>query len=110
MIRYIQSQLSISLAYPISEIFHWEKKQKRCYFEGSKTAISEAFRTLRTNIDFMKTTNEEIGRTIFITSSVAKKGKSFTAVNFHYLLLYPEKSFDPLEWTKSPKTRGLYGQ
>ena len=76
MIRYIQSQISISLAYPISEIFHWEKKTKTLLFRREvKTAISEAFRTLRTNIDFMKTTNEEIGRTIFITSSVAKEGK-----------------------------------
>ena len=77
MIRYIQSQISISLAYPISEIFHWEKNKNVVISKGSKTAISEAFRTLRTNIDFMKTTNEEIGRTIFITSSVAKEGKSF---------------------------------
>ena len=77
--------------------------------KGSKTAISEAFRTLRTNIDFMKTTNEESGRTIFITSSVAKEGKSFTAVNFSLSLALSEKSFDSWNGPKSTKTRGLYG-
>ncbi len=59
-----------------------EKNKNIVISKGSKTAISEAFRTLRTNIDFMKTQDNDVGRTIFITSSVAKEGKSFTAVNF----------------------------
>ena len=59
-----------------------EKNKNIVISKGSKTAISEAFRTLRTNIDFMKAQDNDVGRTIFITSSVAKEGKSFTAVNF----------------------------
>ena len=47
---------------------------------GSKTAISEAFRTLRTNVDFILK-NKKGPKFIFVTYSVAKEGKSFTAVN-----------------------------
>ena len=88
-----------------------EKNKNVVISKGSKTAISEAFRTLRTNIDFMKTTNEEIGRTIFITSSVAKEGKSFTAVNFSLSLALSGKKVLILGMDlRAPKLEGLYGQ
>lgn len=59
-----------------------EKNSNIVISKGSKTAISEAFRTLRTNIDFMMPKEKGNAKTIFITSTVAKEGKSFTAVNF----------------------------
>ena len=65
----------------IGNIPQGEKNRDIVITKGSKTAISEAFRTLRTNIDFMMTSGPE-AKIIFITSSVAKEGKSFTAVNF----------------------------
>ena len=58
-----------------------EKNSNIVITKGSKTAIAESFRTLRTNIEFMMTKDTK-GKTIFITSTVAKEGKSFTAVNF----------------------------
>ena len=58
-----------------------EKNSNIVISKGSKSAIAESFRTLRTNIEFMMPKDLK-GKTIFITSTVAKEGKSFTAVNF----------------------------
>jgi capsular exopolysaccharide synthesis family protein len=61
-----------------------EKNKNIVISRGSKTAISESFRSLRTNADFLlrSAKQKENGNFIFITSTVAKEGKSFTAVNF----------------------------
>ncbi len=59
-----------------------DKNKQIVVTKGSKTAISEAFRSLRTNVDFMLGHVENRGKFIFITSTVAREGKSFTAVNF----------------------------
>jgi len=59
-----------------------DKNKQIVVTKGSKTAISEAFRSLRTNVDFMLGQVEGRGKFIFITSTVAREGKSFTAVNF----------------------------
>ena len=60
-----------------------EKDQQIVISKGSKTAISESFRSLRTNVDFMLSDKKDgRGKFIFITSTVAKEGKSFTAINF----------------------------
>lgn len=61
-----------------------EKNKNIVISRGSKTAISESFRSLRTNADFLlrSAKQQQNGNFIFITSTVAKEGKSFTAVNF----------------------------
>jgi capsular exopolysaccharide synthesis family protein len=60
-----------------------EKNKNIVISKGSKTAISESFRTTRTNVDFMLgNLVADRGKFIFITSTVAKEGKSFTSVNF----------------------------
>ena len=52
--------------------------------KGVKSAIAESFRGLRTNVDFLLGSKQDKKKVdfIFITSTVAKEGKSFTAVNF----------------------------
>ena len=59
-----------------------EKNTQIVVTKGSKTAISEAFRSLRTNVDFILGPTTDKGKFIFITSTVAREGKSFTTVNF----------------------------
>ena len=49
--------------------------------QGERTGIAEAFRLLRTNINFMLDQNKPGGKLIFVTSTVAKEGKSFNSVN-----------------------------
>ncbi|MBU3676848.1 MAG: hypothetical protein FGM54_06690, partial [Chitinophagaceae bacterium] len=49
--------------------------------KGDSSRLSEAFRHLRTNIDFLVNRANTDSNIIFVTSSVAKEGKSFIALN-----------------------------
>lgn len=53
---------------------------------------AEAFRLVRTNIDFMlSNVSKSKGKTIFVTSTTSKEGKSHTAVNLSKSLSYSNK-------------------
>lgn len=67
-----------------------KKNKKKLYIESSKpkeiiveyapkSYISEEFRTLRTNLQFMSTDTEL--KTILVTSTTQKEGKSYTSAN-----------------------------
>lgn len=51
--------------------------------KGSKSSISEAFRLLRTNLDFVLGSKSKKAGTkrIFISSTISKEGKSFISIN-----------------------------
>jgi tyrosine-protein kinase Etk/Wzc len=62
---------------PLSEV-----KDRLVVSRSDNSSISEAFRHLRTNISFMMggdTKNKN--KTIFVTSTISKEGKSFVALN-----------------------------
>ena len=46
-----------------------------------RSSTTEAFRLLRTNIDFMLSDNNNSCKSIFVTSTISSEGKSFVAVN-----------------------------
>ena len=48
--------------------------------EGDNSNIAEAFRYLRTNINFMLD-SKSMGKTVFVTSTVSSEGKTFSAIN-----------------------------
>ncbi len=48
---------------------------------SDRSSVSEAFRLLRTNINFINYNNSDKNKTILITSTISKEGKSFTALN-----------------------------
>jgi capsular exopolysaccharide synthesis family protein len=51
-------------------------------FERPKSSISESFRTLRSNLQFLfKNTNEDESKTLIVTSSVSGEGKTMVAIN-----------------------------
>ncbi|NMH86366.1 exopolysaccharide transport family protein [Flavivirga algicola] len=51
-------------------------------FEKPKSAVAEAFRAIRSSLQFFyKKTDKEGGRTIMITSSVSGEGKTFCSIN-----------------------------
>lgn len=52
---------------------------------------AEAFRLLRTNIDFMLKNKGETGKTIFVTSTTKQEGKSHTSVNLAASLAFSNK-------------------
>lgn len=49
--------------------------------KNTNSSVSEAFRLLRTNIQFLMGGETKQLKTIFVTSSIAKEGKSFVAIN-----------------------------
>ena len=49
--------------------------------EGERSSVAEAFRLLRTNLDFMLTETNNNCKTIFVTSTTSGEGKSFVATN-----------------------------
>jgi len=49
--------------------------------DGDNSNIAEAFRYIRTSIDFMLDGSKERGKTIFVTSTHSGEGKTFTSIN-----------------------------
>ncbi|GAA4205044.1 tyrosine-protein kinase [Pedobacter jeongneungensis] len=68
----------------IGEISHNKSDDNLVVANQSRSAISEQFRALRTNLSFyLKKENEKI---ILLTSSMSGEGKSFTAINLGNIL------------------------
>jgi len=68
----------------IGEISHNLSTDNLIVANHGRSAISEQFRALRTNLSFyLKTTDEKI---ILLTSSMSGEGKSFTAINLANIL------------------------
>ncbi len=68
---------------PLKEINKKEKTLKSeliCY-ESEKSEISKAFKTLRTNLQFLAVNNEKQNKVILVTSSMPLEGKSYVAAN-----------------------------
>lgn len=66
------------------------RKQPAIAFEGDNSAIAEAFRKLRTNLQFLAVDNPP--RVIVVTSSMPHEGKSTTAINIALALAESERS------------------
>ncbi|MDF2899540.1 MAG: lipopolysaccharide biosynthesis [Rhodococcus erythropolis] len=64
------------------------RKKPAISFDGERSAISEAFRKLRTNLQFLAVDNPP--RSIVITSSMPAEGKSTTAINIALALAEAE--------------------
>lgn len=58
---------------------HLKESDNKAVLHKPKSAIAEAFRSIRTNLQFYGTGNEK--KTILITSSVGGEGKSFVSIN-----------------------------
>jgi len=63
----------------VANISHTKLKSRLVVNKESRTEISEQFRTLRTNLQFLMTDGAE--KVILTTSSMGGEGKSFVAVN-----------------------------
>lgn len=68
-----------------------ESKDYLVAVKGARTAISEAFRMLRTNVSFVLNSQDENGKVIYVTSTVAGEGKSFTSLNLAHSLALTDK-------------------
>jgi len=68
----------------VGEISHNEGGENLIIAANSRSAISEQFRALRTNLSFYL--NEKDKKTILLTSSMSGEGKSFVAINLGNIL------------------------
>lgn len=68
----------------IGEISHNEYNDNLIVANKERSAISEQFRALRTNLSFYLKSKEE--KIILLTSSMSGEGKSFTAINLGNIL------------------------
>ena len=67
----------------LGDIPHSENKDKIVINSGARSSTAEAFRLIRTNLDFHASAKNgtERGSTIFVTSTTSGEGKSFTSIN-----------------------------
>ena len=65
----------------LGDIPHSRIKNGIVVTEQNNNNVAEAFRLLRTNMGFMLSGDQNVSKTIFITSTVASEGKTFVAMN-----------------------------
>lgn len=83
-IRTKEDILNLTQVPVIGEISHNQEGDNQIVGNQSRSAISEQFRALRTNLSFyLKNPGE---RVILLTSSMSGEGKSFTAINLGNIL------------------------
>lgn len=68
----------------LAEIGHRKEKDVVVVYKSSKSVVSEQFRVLRTNLQFLLT--ERNNKAILITSSMGGEGKSFISINLSGIL------------------------
>ena len=74
----------------VGEIPFYEGEEKIVATKESNHRISEAFRLLRTNINFMLDESKK-SHVLIITSTVAGEGKTFTSINLAHALAHSGK-------------------
>ena len=84
---------------------------------GNRSSTAEAFRLLRTNLDFMLAGKESKCKTIFLTSTTSGEGKSFVSINLACTLALSGKKVALLgmdlrapkltEYLQIPNTKGV---
>jgi capsular exopolysaccharide synthesis family protein len=57
----------------------------------NKSQVMEALRIIRTNLYFILSKDKEVGKTIFVSSTIKGEGKSFTAINLAKILALSSK-------------------
>lgn len=67
------------------------KKSQKLISKVDYTPKAEAFRMVRTNLEFMLQNIENRAKVIFVTSTTSKEGKSHTATNLALSLSFSEK-------------------
>jgi capsular exopolysaccharide synthesis family protein len=67
----------------LGDIPYSESKDKIIVNKGARTSAAEAFRLLRTNLNFILSDKDKNikAKTIFVTSTISGEGKSFVSIN-----------------------------
>jgi tyrosine-protein kinase Etk/Wzc len=76
----------------LGDIPHTKSGKKIVIGSDSRSSISESFRLIRTNLDFiLKSSETNKGQIIFITSTTSGEGKSFISINMSAALSLADK-------------------
>lgn len=65
----------------LGDIPHTDSKLKIVLSEDERSNVSESFRLLRTNLNFMFSKVDEDSKSIFLTSTLGNEGKTFVSIN-----------------------------
>ena len=77
-----RAELEKQVSVPILGDIPFDKSDEKVIIkQGSRTSTAEAFRLLRTNLDFILSGVTQKSKVIFVTSTVSGEGKTFVAVN-----------------------------
>jgi capsular exopolysaccharide synthesis family protein len=74
----IESELSVPF---LGDVPKSDSKEKIIIGTDVRSSTAEAFRLIRTNLDFMLASNRKQSKSIFITSTTSGEGKSFISIN-----------------------------
>ena len=74
----IESQLSVPF---LGDVPKSDSKEKVIIGNDIRSSTAEAFRLIRTNLDFMLAGNRKESKAIFVTSTTSGEGKSFISIN-----------------------------
>ena len=89
-VRNKESLNKLNIPY-LGEIPNARIKNKLAVRQNDKSHLSEAFRSIRTNIAFMLDNSKTSGQMLFITSSLAREGKTFVAINLAAIFAASDK-------------------
>lgn len=84
----IQDNLSIPY---LGDIPKSDSKDKIIVGSHNRSSAAEAFRLVRTNLDFILNNNKSSCKTIFVSSTTSGEGKSFISLNIASILATPGK-------------------
>ncbi|MFY0631412.1 MAG: polysaccharide biosynthesis tyrosine autokinase [Flavobacteriaceae bacterium] len=74
----VESHLSVPF---LGDVPKSESKEKVIIGNDIRSSTAEAFRLIRTNLDFMLASNRKQSKAIFVTSTTSGEGKSFISIN-----------------------------
>ncbi|ANW94981.1 hypothetical protein AXE80_01145 [Wenyingzhuangia fucanilytica] len=77
-----RAELEKYVSTPILGDIPFDKSEEKVIIkQGSRTSSAEAFRLLRTNLDFILSGVTDKSKVIFVTSTISGEGKTFISVN-----------------------------
>jgi len=74
----VESELSVPF---LGDVPRSDSKEKVIIGTDVRSSTAEAFRLIRTNLDFMLASNRKESKSIFVTSTTSGEGKSFISIN-----------------------------
>lgn len=74
----VESELSVPF---LGDVPKSDSKEKVIIGNDVRSSSAEAFRLIRTNLDFMLANNRKESKSIFVTSTTSGEGKSFISIN-----------------------------